>query len=84
MIQPLKKCTVAGLVIALLIGSCKSVDQTTPCTASPVTTQAPQAEIASLKQYIDSNKINATADARGFYYTIQAPGTEPNQPYAPA
>ena len=48
------------LLWVLIAGSCKQKDQ-----ASPVT----------LKQYIDTNKISATEDSRGFYYTIESPGS---------
>ncbi|MRS62228.1 FKBP-type peptidylprolyl isomerase [Larkinella terrae] len=61
-------------LVAVTIGCQPNVEQT-PCDPTPVTLKAPQAEITALKQYIDSNKIAATADDRGFYYTIQAPGS---------
>jgi FKBP-type peptidyl-prolyl cis-trans isomerase FkpA len=71
----MKKYTLALLVaVALFAGGCQPGD-TTPCTATPVTTKAPASEAAAVKQYIDANKITATADDRGFYYTIQSPGT---------
>jgi FKBP-type peptidyl-prolyl cis-trans isomerase FkpA len=71
----MKKYTLALLVAAaLMAGSCQPGD-TTPCTATTVTTKAPASEVALLKQYIDASKITATADDRGFYYTIQKPGT---------
>lgn len=67
-------------VLALLGSSCKQSDQAQPtatstCDSAAVMTRAPQAEVAALKQYLDSNRIVATADARGFYYTIQKPGS---------
>lgn len=71
----MKKYTLGILLaVAMLAGGCQQTD-TTPCTATPVTTKAPASEVATLKQYIDANKITATADDRGFYYTIQSPGT---------
>ncbi|WP_080240312.1 FKBP-type peptidyl-prolyl cis-trans isomerase [Spirosoma rigui] len=71
----MKKYTLALLVAAALFtGSCQPGD-TTPCTATTVTTKAPASEVALLKQYIDASKLTATADDRGFYYTIQKPGT---------
>lgn len=76
----MKKYVFALLTWALIAGSCKQDDtETTPagCTLGPVTTKAPQSEITVLKQYIDANNITATADDRGFYYTIQSPGTGP-------
>jgi FKBP-type peptidyl-prolyl cis-trans isomerase FkpA len=52
-----------------------SQTQTNNCNASTVTFKAPQAEVTALKQYIDANAIKATADDRGFYYTIDSPGS---------
>lgn len=62
------------LLWALLAAGCQSANQT-PCTAATVTTKAPPAEVAALKQYINSRGITATADDRGFYYAIQSPGS---------
>ena len=62
------------LACALIVGGCSQGNQT-PCTAAAVTTQAPPAEIATLKQFIESSKTTATADSRGFYYSIQSPGS---------
>ncbi|WP_373512575.1 FKBP-type peptidyl-prolyl cis-trans isomerase [Persicitalea sp.] len=31
--------------------------------------------MTTLKQYLDANNIKATADDRGFYYTIDSPGS---------
>jgi FKBP-type peptidyl-prolyl cis-trans isomerase FkpA len=70
----MKKYGFIVLAWALLLGSCQQSEQT-PCDPAPVTIKAPQAEVEALKQYIDANKIAATADERGFYYTIQAPGS---------
>jgi FKBP-type peptidyl-prolyl cis-trans isomerase FkpA len=72
--QCVKSYTAVILALACLMGSCNQADQT-PCTATTVTQKAPDSEVATLKQYIETNKINATADERGFYYTIQKPGT---------
>ena len=49
------------------------------CDPTPITTKAPDAEVATLKQYIDTQKITATFDPRGFYYAIQSPGSS-NKP----
>lgn len=62
------------LAVTLFASGCQPGD-TTPCTATTVSTKAPASEVTALKQYIDSNKIAATADERGFYYTIQSAGT---------
>ncbi|HEV7348565.1 FKBP-type peptidyl-prolyl cis-trans isomerase [Telluribacter sp.] len=65
------------LTLMLLASSCQNDDSTDPadCNLAIPTTKAPQSEVTALKQYIDTNKINATADERGFYYTIHSPGT---------
>ncbi|HLL95686.1 MAG TPA: hypothetical protein VK404_11950, partial [Spirosoma sp.] len=56
----LKRYGFVVLLWALIASSCKQADQTSPVT---------------LEQYISTNKISATADSRGFYYSIQAPGS---------
>lgn len=61
------------LLMALTLSSCNSTDKSANC--APVTTKASESEIATLKQYIDTQKIAATPDARGFYYSIQSPGS---------
>lgn len=66
----------AFLAVVCLMGSCQQIDQT-PCDPTPVSVTAPQAEVTALKQYVDANKITATADPRGFYYSIQAAGSGP-------
>lgn len=72
----MKKYGFTLLGLMLIVGGClQSNFEQTPCDPAPVTVKAPQAEIAALKQYIDTSKITATADDRGFYYTIQSPGT---------
>lgn len=74
----MKKYGFLVLIGALAIGSCKQDDQNqpqTPCNSAPVSTKAPQAEVTALKQYLDASGITATADDRGFYYTIQSPGS---------
>ncbi|MEZ0538954.1 FKBP-type peptidyl-prolyl cis-trans isomerase [Fibrella arboris] len=73
MIDYLKSTTIYCLAIVSLLTACQPGDQT-PCEATPVTTTAPKAEQADLKAYIDANKIEAVADERGFYYSIQNPG----------
>ncbi|MBO0935732.1 FKBP-type peptidyl-prolyl cis-trans isomerase [Fibrella sp. HMF5335] len=70
----LNRLVLAFLICSLAASGCKQADQT-PCTSSAVTAKAPPTEVATLKQYIDANKIAATADDRGFYYSIQSPGT---------
>jgi FKBP-type peptidyl-prolyl cis-trans isomerase len=41
----------------------------------PVTIAAPANEVANLKAYLDANNITATADSRGFFYTITNAGS---------
>lgn len=36
---------------------------------------APASEVEALEQYLNTNKIEATKDSRGFYYTIEAAGS---------
>lgn len=73
MIHPLSTFSLASLLLISLLTGCRSNDG--PCDASPVSITAPDTEVATLRQYITSNGIKATADPRGFYYTIQSPGT---------
>ncbi|WP_020605692.1 FKBP-type peptidyl-prolyl cis-trans isomerase [Spirosoma spitsbergense] len=70
----MKKHVFTLLFCSLLLGSCQQANQT-PCTQATVTTEAPQEEVSSLKQYIETNNISATADKRGFYYSIQSTGS---------
>jgi len=58
------------LIVAFTIAGCGKDDD---CPTVNVT--APAAEVAALKAYLDANNINATADARGFFYTITTPGS---------
>jgi FKBP-type peptidyl-prolyl cis-trans isomerase FkpA len=62
------------LFVGLLASSCQ-LGQRTPCDPTPVVTNVPQSEVMALKQYIDSKGIKATANERGFYYSIQKPGS---------
>lgn len=72
----MKKCGFALLAWALMAGSCQQTNPDVPaCNPAVVTTKATPTETAALKEFIDANKITATADYRGFYYTIQSPGT---------
>lgn len=70
----IKKHAFVLIAWAVMAGSCQQADKT-PCNPTAVTTKASEAEVATLKQYIESNRITATPDDRGFYYTIQSPGT---------
>ncbi|GAB3962843.1 FKBP-type peptidyl-prolyl cis-trans isomerase [Spirosoma harenae] len=70
MLKMLSKAIILGLSSLWLLTSCQS----TPCESTPVLTKASDEEVATLKQFIESSQIKATADKRGFYYTIQTPG----------
>lgn len=72
--QRMKTYGLVGLLVTGLLMNCQSADQG-PCNATPVITKAPEGEITSLKQYIELSRIRATADERGFYYTIDKAGT---------
>lgn len=69
----MKKYDFLWLALVFTVLGCGSAERT-PCTETVVTTKAPSEEVATLKQYIDSAGIKATADERGFYYTIDTPG----------
>ncbi len=70
----MNKYRFALLAWVLIAGSCQPAEKA-PCVSAPVTTKAPENEVIALKQFIDSSKIAATADERGFYYAIQSPGS---------
>lgn len=61
------------VLATLALASCKK-DKSN---CSTITDVAPATEIAALKQYIDTNHIDAVADSRGFYYKITTAGTNP-------
>lgn len=71
-----KELGFAFFTLALLTSSCQqpNSDQTL---SNPTTIMAnvPQAEITALKEFIDASNTVATADDRGFYYTIHSPGS---------
>ncbi|WP_460945811.1 FKBP-type peptidyl-prolyl cis-trans isomerase [Spirosoma daeguense] len=58
----------------MLITGCQPTNNA-PCESAPIATKAPNEEVAQLNQFIESNHIKAIADERGFYYTIQKPGS---------
>ena len=62
------------LAWTLLVSSCQQADKG-PCTLPAVDTKAPQSDVTALKQFIDSRKITATRDERGFYYAVQSSGS---------
>ncbi|MBD2704604.1 FKBP-type peptidyl-prolyl cis-trans isomerase [Spirosoma sp. BT702] len=74
MFRILSKAALIGLASLCLLTSCQSASNA-PCESTPVTTKAPDEEITQLSQFIESSRIKATFDKRGFYYTIQNPGS---------
>ncbi len=62
------------IVISLFVAitSCNKKDDTK---CPEVTTTAPASEVATLKVYLQANNITAVEDPRGFFYTIDAPGS---------
>ncbi|GAB3718625.1 hypothetical protein GCM10027592_61740 [Spirosoma flavus] len=74
MFRILSKTALVILASLWLLTACQSGNNT-PCDAKPVTTKAPDEEIAQLKQFIETGRIKATFDKRGFYYAIQNPGS---------
>ena len=58
------------LIAAITMAGCSKKD-----TCPSVNITAPSTEVATLKAYLDANSINATADSRGFFYTITAAGS---------
>jgi FKBP-type peptidyl-prolyl cis-trans isomerase FkpA len=72
--------TVILLAGALLLSNCQKAADPVPgpvasCNLSTPSTKAPQAEVTALKQFLDSTRLTATADERGFYYVISSPGS---------
>ncbi|SOD81846.1 FKBP-type peptidyl-prolyl cis-trans isomerase FkpA [Spirosoma fluviale] len=69
----MKKKWLILVVCSLLAGGCQQADRV-PCTETAVTTKAPDEEIKAVKQFIETGRIKAKADSRGFYYAIQSAG----------
>lgn len=67
-----RKLAIAAIA-AFVFTSCQRDTASAQC--DPITTKAPAAEVTTLQQYIANSNITATADSRGFYYTITNPGT---------
>lgn len=62
------------IVMMLITGmvACKK-DEDRKC--PEVTIAAPASEVENLRTYIQANNITAVEDARGFFYSIDAPGS---------
>lgn len=67
----MKKTWIWIVCAVVVFAACSKKDNECPA----VNTSAPEAEVVSLKAYLDNNNIVATADARGFFYTISKPGS---------
>ena len=67
------------LIPSLALASCLKNNKT-QCVPTEVTYKAPDPEITSLQGFLSGNGITATADPRGFFYTISdsGTGTKPN------
>lgn len=65
------------LIVSLFVTiiSCNKNDNKNNNNCPEVTTAAPASEVATLKAYLQANNITAVEDPRGFFYTIDAPGT---------
>lgn len=71
----MRKIILLGLLAAVgYTTSCTTKTKEEPCTE--LTMSAPQVEVDRLKQFIDTNQIDATLDSRGFYYKIHNLGQD--------
>jgi len=68
----MRKITVFVLLLVIAVAACKKDDGRN---CGPVSVPVPASEIDALRNYITSNSIVATEDARGFFYTISTPGS---------
>lgn len=59
------------LVATITLSACSKKNEDCPA----VNTSAPASETANLKAYLDANNITATADSRGFFYSIKTAGS---------
>lgn len=60
------------LIGAIFLADCNKKENNN---CPSVNISAPATEVANLKAYLDANNISATADPRGFFYTITTPGS---------
>jgi FKBP-type peptidyl-prolyl cis-trans isomerase FkpA len=77
--EQMKKTFLIVLMFAMVATSCRKKDNNDKC--PEVTVTAPAAEVSNLRAYIQANNITAVEDPRGFFYTIDAPGSG-NKPTA--
>lgn len=65
------------LMLPVFVLSCKKEDNKCP----EINVKAPDAEVAALREFLTANSIATIEDPRGFFYTIDIPGTG-NKPTA--
>jgi len=70
----MKKLLIVSLFLAA-ITSCNKKDDNNNNNCPDVTITAPASEVTTLRTYIQANNIIAVEDPRGFFYTIDAPGS---------
>jgi FKBP-type peptidyl-prolyl cis-trans isomerase FkpA len=70
----MKKLLIVSLFLVATT-SCNKKDDNNNNNCPDVTTTAPASEVATLRTYIQANNIIAVEDPRGFFYTIDAPGS---------
>ncbi|GDX51240.1 hypothetical protein LBMAG27_02870 [Bacteroidota bacterium] len=58
------------LIIISALASCNKKEN-----CAEIQTKAPESEVSNLKNYLTTNSISATEDARGFFYIIANTGT---------
>jgi FKBP-type peptidyl-prolyl cis-trans isomerase FkpA len=73
--EAMRKILLSVLMLMVLAGGSCSKSGNKNRTCSAVNAVAPANETAALKEYIDSNHIDAKADSRGFFYKIIDAGT---------
>jgi len=66
------------LLAAVSLISCTKSDNTNLCATA--TLQADTAETSALRAFLDSSKIKTIEDPRGFFYSIDRPGTDSTRP----
>ena len=73
----MKKILIPALAVMLAATAC---NKNTDPKCEPVTTKAPDSEIATLRAYISGAGITATEDSRGFFYRIDRVDTAAKMP----
>ena len=63
------------LALTLLLSACNKSSTTAKCTYTAPTAVASDAEIATLKAWLDANSLPYTQHSSGIFYKIVAPGS---------